>query len=221
MDLPVTQGSPRSQTRRPPPLADANPAQIQSYVERLHHLSGVASLLSEFQDLFKSEIPLQAFDVYLNQTLEAAGQPTDPILRMLIEQYVAANHKIGRLNRMSAIATSVEVARAYDASSVALLGEMRRLALSIKAYREPTSQTHVTLVKQQNVAQNQQVAYVEKPPLGGEDAKPSVPEMGLDTKVTSNGILEHVPSTTAFPQSSPCSSRQTQPVIAKRPLRGG
>lgn len=213
--------SARPQPRKPPPFTEADPAQIQSSVGQLHHFSGLVNLLPEFQDLFNSQIPLQALDIYLHQTLEAAGQPTDPILRMLIEQFVAANHKISRLNRMSAAATSVEAARAYDASSVALLGEMRRLALSIKTYREPTSQTHVTLVKQQNVAQNQQVAYVEKPALAGEDAKPDLPDKGRDTELTSNGKLEHVPSTTIFSQSSPCSSRETQPAFTKRPPRGG
>ncbi len=217
----MTPGSPRPQPRKPPPFTEADPAQIQSSVGQLHHFSGLVNLLPEFKDLFKSTMPLQALDVYLHQTLEAAGQPTDPILRMLIEQFVAANHKIARLNRMSAAATSVEAARAYDASSVALLGEMRRLALSIKTYREPTSQTHVTLVKQQNVAQNQQVAYVENPNQPSEDTKPNLPEKGRDSELASNRLIDHVPSTTAFAQSTPCGSRQTQPIIAKRPPRGG
>ena len=205
------------QTKPTAPL-DADPDQIQRAVEGLQHLTGVANLMTEFADLPNLNFPPQAYNIYLHNILDAAGNPTDPIHRMMIEQFVAANLKIGRLNRLSAAANTPEVARVYDASSATLLSEFRRMGLSIKTYREPASQSHVTVVKQQNLAHNQQVAYVDAPPATVETVVPPPEKKGHDTQLTSKA-LEHVPSTPAFTESAPSRSREAQPASPARPPR--
>ncbi len=204
------------QPRKPAQAPEADPLQVQQPVETLHHLAGAAYLQTEFHDPFNLITPMQA-NLFLREFMEAAGNPTDPILRMMLEQFAMAHHKIARLNRMSAEANTPEVARAYDASAVALLAQMRQMVPTIKAYREPTAQTHVTVVKQQNLAHNQQVAYVAAPaPV--EPAATQPEKKGHDSQLTSKR-LEHVSSTPAFTESAPSRGRETQPASPARPPR--
>ena len=108
---------------------------------------------------------------------------------MMLVQFAMAHHKIARLNRRSAEADTPEAARVYDASSSTLLNEFRRMGLAIKTYREPAPQSHVTVVKQQNLAQNQQVAFVEAAPVTAEPAK--LPEKRAhDSQLTSAATLK-------------------------------
>lgn len=186
----------------------------------LRYRMGAAYLSAEFKGLSSSALPLESLDVYMQQLMEDAGQPSDPVVRIMLEQLAMVHHKIGRLNRLSADATTLEEAKVYDAGSACLLGELRRLALAIKDYRSPTPTQHVTLVKQQNVAQNQQVALVDGRPgrieVGGQCPQK---KGALESELASNRSLEHVPNPTTNTQPTPSSSRQTQPVAAKRPPR--
>ena len=207
----------RPQPRMPAQPPEADPLQTQQPVETMQHLAGAAYLSTEFHDPFNLKTPMQA-NLYLQEVMEAAGNPTDPLLQMMIVQFTMAHHKIARLNRMSAEANTPEAARAYDASAVALLAQMRQMLPTIKSYRDPTAQTHVTVVKQQNLAQNQQVAYVEAPPAPVETAALPLGKKGHDTQLTSKR-LEHVPSTPAFAQSAPSRGRETQPASPARPPR--
>ena len=84
---------------------------------------------------------------------------------MMVEQIAMAHHTIGCLNIRAARAETLEQAKVYNAAAARLLGEFRRIILALKKYREPTPPPkNFLLVKQQNVAQNQQVAYVEGEP---------------------------------------------------------
>ena len=189
----------RSQPRKSAQPPGADPDQLQQTGETLHHLAGAEYVSTEFHDPFNLKSPQQA-NLYLQEIMEAAGNPTDPILRMMIVQFTMAHHKIARLNRLSAEASTPEAARGYDAGSAALLKEMRHLGLAIKAYREPSAQTHVTVVKQQNLAHNQQVAYVDAPPAPV--AATTLPgKKGCDTKLSSKR-LEHAPTSPAFTHRS-------------------
>ena len=205
----------------PQSAGNLTPDPVQNAALKLQYLTGASYLLTEFNDLFKGDVPLQAYDVYLHTIMEAAGQPGDPILRILIEQYVMAHHKIARLNRMGALAGTPEAARAYDASSVSLTAELRRLALAIKAYREPTTPSHVTVVKQQNLALNQQVALVEERSRSMSTITAVVADNSHDTELTCNGSYGHVATRTAESQSASGCSRETQPVVATRAQRRG
>jgi len=80
---------------------------------------------------------------------------------MMVEQIAMAHHTIGCLNIRAARAETLEQAKVYNAAAARLLGEFRRIILALKKYREPTPPQNFMLVRQQNVAQHQQVAYVE------------------------------------------------------------
>ena len=57
---------------------------------------GGSYLYATASHIVGSNISPESFVAYLDQLLEEAGQPTDPIERMLIEQIAMAHHNIGR-----------------------------------------------------------------------------------------------------------------------------
>lgn len=200
------------------PVADAVPVDVAAF--NLRYRMGAAYVSAEFKGVSSSALPLESLDVYLQQLMEDAGQPSDPVVRIMLEQLVMVHHKIGRLNRLSADATTLEEAKVYDAGSACLLGELRRLALAIKDYRSPTPTQHVTLVRQQNVAQNQQVALVDGRSRDTEvEAQRREKKAPLESELGSKRNLEHVANPITIAQPTPSSSRQTQSVVAKRPPR--
>ena len=58
---------------------------------------------------------------------------------MLLEQFTIAHFASLRLHTEAAAAQGAEAARMYHAVLARMLGEVRRLALSLRAYRSPAS----------------------------------------------------------------------------------
>lgn len=197
--------------------------QVQVAAFNLKHRTGAAYLSAEFSELSNSDVPLEAFDTYLRDLLTDAGQPSDPIERIMIEQLAMAHHKIGRLNRQSIEAKTIELSKAYDATAISLLTELRRLALALKEYRTPVSPKTVTVVKQQNVAQNQQVALIDGQQVtNAADTFRSAPkEKVIDSKLRSNRSIEHAALSDVVPQPPPSRSRETQPIAPSGAQRQG
>ena len=144
--------------------------------------------------------------------------PADPIERMMIEQIALAHHKIGELYFRARRANSPEKVKVYHAAITALLGEFRRMALALKSYREPTPAKHVTVVRQQNLAQSQQVAYLDGERPSATAASNQQPENRSDSKLGSKKAIEHV-SGNSFPskRQAPRHRREKEPAAAKRP----
>ena len=103
---------------------------------------------------------------------------------MLVEQIALAHHAIGCYYVRGATAETLELAKVYNAAAARLLGEFRRTVLALKKYREPTPPQNFMLVRQQNVAQHQQVAYVEGEPASrsGRMETPGTPKDALRLK---------------------------------------
>ena len=114
------------------------------------------------------------FKVFLERLLKQAGDPTDPVERMMIEQLALAHYRIAQLHVQAAKADTVDAAKQYSAMAIRLTGELRRMSLAIKQYRQPTSTKHFTVVRQQNVSNgNQQVAYLDQSTNGAAQTKDS------------------------------------------------
>jgi hypothetical protein len=90
-----------------------------------------------------------------------AGKPSDPVEKMLLEQMVLAHHRLAQLYARADAAVGPEHAKILYGAANRLLGEARRLALAIRAYRAPASPRAFTVVRQQNVASEQTVTFVE------------------------------------------------------------
>jgi hypothetical protein len=72
---------------------------------------------------------------YLERLCEDAGNPRDPIERMMVEQLAVAHFRIVQLHVRAQKAQGVEAAKLYNGAAARLLGEFRRTALGLRAYR--------------------------------------------------------------------------------------
>jgi hypothetical protein len=72
---------------------------------------------------------------YLEQLLQDAGNPKDPIEVMLLEQLALAHFRIGQLHASAGKAQGTEAAKIYNSAAARLLGEFRRTALALRVYR--------------------------------------------------------------------------------------
>jgi hypothetical protein len=93
-----------------------------------------------------------------------------------------AHLRLAKLNVEASKAEGVEVNKVLNSAAARLLSEIRKLALGIKAYREPAASKSFAVIQQQNVAHEQQVSYTQQT---GPEAKETLKVR--DTKVTGNG----------------------------------
>lgn len=128
-------GAARSRTETPgsPPGLDAQ--RHAASQRHAHHAELIRDKV--FPTLMATALSLHgaiepgAFQVYLQRLREDAGNPTDPIQCMLIEQVCLAHFRIGQLHARAAEAETVDAIKALTAATARLLGEMRRTALAL------------------------------------------------------------------------------------------
>ena len=147
-----------------PTETEISPEQHQEMVRGMSNAvkdkAGATYLAASAERVLGTHISPQAYAPYMEKLLVDCGNPVDPIEQMLVEQITLAHHNIGRLHVQAARASSVQEANAYNSAAARLLAEFRRTVSTLKSYREPPTTKQVTVVQQQNVAENQQVAYV-------------------------------------------------------------
>lgn len=76
-----------------------------------------------------------AYKIYLAGVMRDLGDPTDPIEKMLIEQLCMAHFRVAQLHGAAGQANGLEATKLLNTVTARMLGEMRRTALSLKAYR--------------------------------------------------------------------------------------
>lgn len=101
---------------------------------QIRESAGAAFLYGSMAGLFEN-VGTAAFKIFRDRLLADAGNPTDPIEVMMIEQIVLAHMNIGRLQFKSASTDSLEAAKVYGGLSIQLLGEFRRNCLALQAMR--------------------------------------------------------------------------------------
>lgn len=205
-----------------PPAATEPPRSPEATKQLAAKLRVGASAAYLTETAFKAFVPSQPDSVshaYLESLLRDAGATQDPVEQMLIEQIVFAHHAIGMLHKRAASAPELDQIEVYHAAAARLLAEFRRSVLALKKYREPYSPKRFTVVKQQNLAQSQQVAFVqgEAPVAGPIQGTPVADHR--DTQLTSKGSLEYAPATPFDAQSETSRGRARESVEAKRPQR--
>jgi hypothetical protein len=84
-----------------------------------------------YPNLFEST----AYKTFLDGFIKDAGNPTDPVETMLLQQLAVAHFRIGQLHIGASHATGTESVKLYTAAASRLLGEFRRTALALRAYR--------------------------------------------------------------------------------------
>ncbi|TWU33437.1 hypothetical protein Q31b_57540 [Novipirellula aureliae] len=198
---------------RPPTEAETNRFLAESVRDR----SAASYLFAVTRRVLGEPFSAEVMRVYVDSTLADAKVSDDPLERMLLEQAVLANHQLGRLYAEAATATKVEEIELYNAAATRLLAEFRRLALAIKQYREPSLARNFQFVKQQNVAQNQQIAYVDGQPYSAEKNNTTGPKKKrADSEQGSNPLgIENVREKSAFAESKASRSREGKPEEAR------
>lgn len=96
-----------------------------------------AFFLSNSMGTVSKVFDVRALELYRDNLLSDAGNPSDPIQIMMIEQLALAHLNIGRLHGEAATARDLNHAKAYGSLAIGLTGEFRRTALALKAYRTP------------------------------------------------------------------------------------
>jgi hypothetical protein len=83
-----------------------------------------------------------AFRLYLEAFVRDAGDPRDPVERVLVEQLAFAHLRLADLHAQAAGAKAVEAIKVLTAASARLLAEVRRLGLTLRAFHEraPTTE---------------------------------------------------------------------------------
>jgi hypothetical protein len=75
------------------------------------------------------------YKFFCDRLLQDAGNPTDPIEIMMLQQLALAHFRIGQLHASAGDARSVEEAKIFNAAAARMLGEFRRTALALQVYR--------------------------------------------------------------------------------------
>ena len=93
----------------------------------------------------------RAYKLYLEQLIQEAGTPNDPIERMLLEQLALAHFRIGQLQVSAGRSKGTEATKIYNSAACRLLGEFRRTALALRVFRsrvpEGKPEQHLKLFK--------------------------------------------------------------------------
>jgi hypothetical protein len=153
------------------------------------------------------------FKAYLDSLLVAAGNPSDPVETMLVQQLIWAHHQVGNLAGKAAHPATLQEVEVYNQALARIMAEFRRSSLALREYRSGPSPKQITVVKQQNVAAgNQNVALVD-----GKLDKPVEKDRNIELR-TKQALLNYV----EFPDNpfATTDRRTPEPVEAQRPHTG-
>lgn len=129
--------APGGATGHPPPgLGDARHAAAQRAAQQAQIMSEnlfpamMADALG-YEGTFES----RAYKVYLARLLEDAGNPADPIERMMLQQLGLAHFRLGQLHAAAGHSKTLEAVKIYNSVTARLWGEFRRTALALRLYK--------------------------------------------------------------------------------------
>jgi hypothetical protein len=111
-------------------------------------------------------IDSKAFKLYRDRLLADCGHPRDPIEIMIIEQLSLAHFSMGLLSCKAANNRQPEAVGVYSGAAARLMGEFRRSALALQAYRAAARQLAHDPAKDIVISPN-----VEVDPIGDEPGK--------------------------------------------------
>ena len=94
-----------------------------------------AYLYGTTTSLFGDTVDVASCRAYLHDLLKDAGDPTDPLARMMIEQLALAHHAIGRLHVRAATRQGLAEVIAYHAALARLMNEFRKTSLALQGLR--------------------------------------------------------------------------------------
>ena len=104
----------------------------QEKARKFRELGSATYLSGAMHPLLGNTLDLMTCQAYLEEFVRDAGDPQDPIARLLVEQLATAHQLIGRYHIRAATTTNLEEAKVYLAAAARLLGEFRRSSLALE-----------------------------------------------------------------------------------------
>jgi hypothetical protein len=86
------------------------------------------------------DVDLDAYRLYRDRLIADAGNPTDPIVVMILEQLAFAHLNAGLLQATAMNSATIEAVTVFGNAAARLLAEFRRSALALQAYRAASRQ---------------------------------------------------------------------------------
>src|SRR5262249_2986320 len=130
--------TPSDGARRPPDATEVLGA-AEHYAG---HLRETAASMFNFATMAPAlkGIEMPAYKIYRDRLLADCGGPTAPLEVMIIEQLSMAHVSLGLLSCRTTNAGSPEAVKVYSGAAARLMGEFRRSALALQAYRAASRQ---------------------------------------------------------------------------------
>jgi hypothetical protein len=124
---------------QPPPERTEVLAAAEHYAGHLRTTTSSMFMYAAMAPAFKL-IDSKAFKLYRDRLLSDCGNPKDPIEVMIIEQLSLAHFSMGLLSCKAANNRQPEAVGVYSGAAARLMGEFRRSALALQAYRAASRQ---------------------------------------------------------------------------------
>jgi hypothetical protein len=189
-----------------------------AYATNLRDMTGAAHLYVAVAHSLSGSVSTDAFKVYRDRLIRDAGNPTDPIEIMLIEQLAMAHFHVGRLYLKSCSVDAHKLATAYADAATRLLGEFRRCTLALEDFRA------------KQAARKERAACIDvadKATPVGSNGKPRQPsrngkKKAVDSELRTNGRCQNAfdngwGTQPAASRSKPSQSAETERLDRGRP----
>ncbi len=129
-----TDPTPPPRDGRPAPPRDGGVAPPEHWAGQLRDTIPSMFLYATLSQPFR-QIEEKAYRIFRDRLLADCGSPTDPIEVMVIEPLALAHFNFGFLQCKATNAPTIQAAGVYASAASRLMGEFRRSALALQAYR--------------------------------------------------------------------------------------
>jgi hypothetical protein len=126
--------SDKAETPTAPPDED-EAVRDASVAANLRDMTAAGFLHWIVSSLIPAELSAEGFKLYRDRLLQEAGNPSDPIEIMLIEQIALGHFAIGRLQMKACTMEVPKLSIAYSDAATRLLGEFRRCTQALEDFR--------------------------------------------------------------------------------------
>lgn len=170
----------------PPPKPPPPPPRVTSPEEKAVQLRDVvpaAYVYAATASLFPATVDVAGCQAYLRQLLREAGDPADPIARMMVEQLAMAHHAIGRLHVRAATRDGLTEVVAYHGMLARLMSEFRKTTLALQSLLKRAGE---------QTGRSEQPVPEGQPPTAGtiKAGEPVIPPVSACSELTSNDEVE-------------------------------
>jgi hypothetical protein len=156
-----------------PPQGDPATARLPRHQQRNLITEGAIPILLTAAVPFSQAVGVVGFHDWLAVFLQEAGDPADPVLRLLLQQIAFAHFRVAHLHAKAEGATQTDAADVYMTAAAQLTGEFRRLVLALAEYRNAVGSREPPCRPSKEPRRSSRATRVPAAPVGqphGEDA---------------------------------------------------